>query len=171
MRVLRSPRPDDAELLYPLLVGSPVLDTLLWDGPTSRDAYLATWRKSVEATERGDRFLFTIEDAEGQPVGSADLRPMSGVGGASPFRADLGLWIGLPHQGHGLGTRAVEELAAYGFQKLGLAKIEASVFVGNLASRRIFEKAGFSLEGTIRNAVSKRGRLLDEWIFGIVRDP
>jgi RimJ/RimL family protein N-acetyltransferase len=50
-----------------------------------------------------------------------------------------------------------------------LQKIEATVFAGNMASRRIFEKNGFSLEGTIRKAALKRGQLIDEWLLGIVR--
>ena len=49
-----------------------------------------------------------------------------------------------------------------------LKKLEATVFVGNHASRRAFEKNGFTLEGTIRRAVRKRGVLVDEWLFGIV---
>ena len=57
-------------------------------------------------------------------------------------------------------------LARYAFDELGLAKLEATVFVGNVASRRIFEKNGFLLEGTIRRAVRKRGRFVDEWLFG-----
>ena len=51
-----------------------------------------------------------------------------------------------------------------------MQKIEAFVFAGNQASRQIFEKNGFSLEGTLRKAQLKRGKLLDEWIFGITRE-
>ena len=163
MSVLRSPRVEDADALYPLLVGSVVVETLLWDGPTSFDTYREKWGETVDAAARGERHFFVIVNASGAPVGSADLRPMSGVGLGAPFRADIGLWVGLPHHGQGIGTETVRALVAYGFEKLALDKIEASVFVGNIASRRIFE------EGTIRNAVRKRGRLLDEWLFGIVR--
>ena len=52
--------------------------------------------------------------------------------------------------------------------QLRLEKLEATVFVGNVASRRVFEKNGFLLEGTIRRAVKKRGRLVDEWLFGLL---
>jgi hypothetical protein len=46
----------------------------------------------------------------------------------------------------------------------------AGVFVGNHASRRIFEKNGFQLEGTRRRAVRKRGRFVDEWLSGLLRE-
>ena len=67
-----------------------------------------------------------------------------------------------------LGTEAVRLAARHAFEALRLAKLEAGVFVGNLPSRRIFEKSGFLLEGTIRRAVSKRGRFVDEWLFGLL---
>jgi hypothetical protein len=56
------------------------------------------------------------------------------------------------------------------FWRLTLEKIEATVFVGHWASRRIFEKNHFILEGTIRKAVQKRGEARDEWLFGITRE-
>ena len=64
----------------------------------------------------------------------------------------------------------IGQLIGYGFGVLNLEKIEGSVFVGNWASRRIFEKTGFQLEGTIRIAVKKRGVGVDEWLFGILRE-
>jgi uncharacterized protein (DUF952 family) len=96
-------------------------------------------------------------------VGSIDIRPRNDV------RADIGLWIGSPYHGQGIGSQAVQKITAYGFFSLGLEKIEAEIFVGNQASRRIFEKCGFILEGTRRLSVRKRGQLLDEWNLGITR--
>jgi RimJ/RimL family protein N-acetyltransferase len=78
------------------------------------------------------------------------------------------LRIGRDLHGRGHGTAAVRLAARYAFEELRLAKLEAAVFVGNVASRRIFEKNGFTLEGTIRRAVRKRGRFVDEWLFGLL---
>jgi len=107
--------------------------------------------------------FFVIAHASHGPVGCCDVRP-----DAERFRADLGLWIGMPFQRMGIGTRAVSLLTRYAFDELGVTKIEAHVFVGNWASRRIFEKNGFELEGTIRAACRKRGRAMDEWYLGKV---
>jgi catechol 2,3-dioxygenase-like lactoylglutathione lyase family enzyme len=49
---------------------------------------------------------------------------------------------------------------------LGLNKIDARVFVGNAQSRRAFEKNGFRLEGTLRSAGRKRGKVFDDWLLG-----
>jgi uncharacterized protein (DUF952 family)/RimJ/RimL family protein N-acetyltransferase len=165
MILLRPPRPEDAEALFPLVYQTPVSDTLVWDGPDSLESYRQRLAERAGQAARSEAHLFTvIEESSGRPVGSASLRP-----DAERFRGDIGLWIGIPYQGLGYGTLVVRKLLHYGFAELGMEKIEASVFVGNLASRRIFENNGFTLEGTIRKAVRKRGQALDEWLLGITR--
>jgi len=157
---------NDAEALFPLIFSTPVADTLAWDGPETRESFRDALDERAVQVARGERYIFTIvESASGQPVGSASIRP-----DADKFRGDIGLWIGQPYHNRGYGTRVVRRLLAYGFDALGLEKIEGCVFVGNWASRRIFEKNGFQLEGTIRKAVCKRGLALDEWLFGITRE-
>jgi RimJ/RimL family protein N-acetyltransferase len=150
----------DADLLYPLVAGKDVTDTLLWDGPGSLDEY----RESLERfAASADRHNFAIVEGE-RPIGCIDVRP------ENDFRGDLGLWIGHDFHGRGYGTEAVRLATRFAFERVGLAKLEATVFVGNVASRRVFEKNGFRLEGTIRRAVRKRGQLVDEWLFGILRE-
>lgn len=165
MKPLRPVQPGDADLLFPLIYNSPVTDTLLWDGPQSLDEFRQGLAERASQTERGEAHHFTIiDELSGKPAGSASIRPDS-----DGFRSDMGLWIGEAYQGRGYGTRVVFRLTAYGFEQLDLMKIEAYIFIGNHASRRIFEKNGFLLEGTIRSAVRKRGRAVDEWLFGITR--
>ena len=153
----------DADRLFPLVNGTAVLDTILWDGPASREAFVARWMEHIENGRTGADHFFVIASATHGPIGCCDVRPDE-----QRFRGDVGLWIGIPFQGMGHGTRAVGLLARYAFDELGLTKVEAHVFVGNLASRRIFEKNGFELEGTIRAACRKRGRPMDEWFLGKV---
>jgi len=156
----------DAEALFPLIFNTLVADTLVWDGPESLESFRNALDERALQIARGERFIFTIiESVSGQPIGSASIRP-----DADKFRGDIGLWIGQPYQDKGYGTQVVHKLLAYGFDALGLEKIEGYVFVGNWASRGIFEKNGFQLEGTIRKAVRKRGLALNEWLFGITRE-
>jgi RimJ/RimL family protein N-acetyltransferase len=153
----------DADPLYPLVAGTDVADTLLWDGPESLSEFRDAIAERAAKVARGEVHMFAIvtEDA---PVGTLDVRP------ENDFRGDVGLWIGRGHHGRGYGTEAVRLATRYAFDRLRLAKLEATVFVGNVASRRIFEKNGFLLEGTIRRAVRKRGRFVDEWLFGQLRE-
>jgi uncharacterized protein (DUF952 family)/RimJ/RimL family protein N-acetyltransferase len=163
---LRPVKAQDALHLFPLIYRSPVTDTLLWDGPESLDEFQQGLAVREKDTLRGKRHLFTIFERRSRlPIGSIDIRPHEDY-----VRGDIGLWIGKPYHGKGYGTQAVRRMLAYGFGPLGMQKIESEVFLGNWASRRIFEKNGFRLEGTRRCSVVKRGRVLDEWNLGITRD-
>lgn len=162
---LRPVRGSDADILFPMIHRRPVTDTILWDGPTDLTSYRNGLSGKEAATAKGEEHMFTIL-VNGEPAGTCNFRPEDD----NDFRADLGLWIGEPYQGLGLGTFAVKELVKYGFQMPKIQKIEAGIFVGNTPSRRIFEKNKFKLEGTIRAKVLKRGEALDEWIFGITRN-
>jgi uncharacterized protein (DUF952 family) len=116
-------------------------------------------------TRQGERHNFTIVDRTNEkPIGMISLRP-----DAQQFRGEIGLWLGEAYQGKGYGTQVVRKMVKYSFEKLGLEKIEALIFVDNWASRRIFEKNGFLLEGTIRSALRKRGQTVDDWLFGLTR--
>lgn len=164
--LLRPVTAKDAGPLFSLIDQSNITDTILWDGPDSLESFQISLAERADQMARGEVHNFTIvESATGNQIGSASIRP-----DASFFRASVGLWIGAPYQNQGFGTATIGELLEYGFRQLGLEKIEADVFVGNWPSRRIFEKNGFQLEGTIRKAVRKRGSAVDEWVLGITRE-
>jgi RimJ/RimL family protein N-acetyltransferase len=61
------------------------------------------------------------------------------------------------HQGHGAGTEALSLVCHYAFTQLKLHKLYAYVLAINPRARRAFEKAGFVVEGTLRE-----DRLVDE---------
>ena len=155
----------DARALFPMVFQSPVTRNLVWDGPESVEEYCDTVAGFAERSRGRTMHIFTIEDEQGTPIGNIDLRPYD-----DGYRGDMGLWIGEAHQGRGHGTAAIRLAAQYAFGQLGLEKLEASIFLGNYASRRAFEKNGFRCEGTIRKAVRKQGVLIDEWLMGLLRE-
>lgn len=163
--IIRPVEGADADELFPMVYQSPVTATLIWDGPPSLDVLRETLREREVLTREGKMHQFTIvENSMGKKVGSISIRPFE-----DGFRADVGIWVGIPFHGKGYGAEAVRQVVQYGFDKLQLEKIEAKIFTGNQASRRLFEKAGFQLEGTIRAGAKKRGKLQDEWLFGILK--
>lgn len=154
-----------ARSLFPLLHRSPVMDTVVWDGPVDEASFVASFAEYGERTRRGEAHEFTIVGEGGEPVGCLSVRPGETFG-----RGDFGLLVAVPHQRQGHARRAMEEALRYAFERLQWAKAEASVFVGNVASRRLFERLGFQHEGTVRRAVWKRGAYRDEWLFGLLRE-
>ncbi len=164
---LKPVKAKDADELFPLVYKTAVTETIQWDGPSSLQQLRAGLEERELQTRNGTKHQFTIvESFSGKKIGSIDLRPDED----ESYRGDMGLWIGIPYQGKGYGTAAVKLILRYGFEKLEMEKIEATIFAGNTASRRIFEKAGFTLEGTIRKCIKKRGQFLDEWLFGITKE-
>src|SRR5512143_3379002 len=73
--------------------------------------------------------------------------------------AELGIFIGdksLWNKGYG--TETVCLLLRHGFEALNLHRIYLQVYSTNLRARRSYEKAGFVLEGTLREAVYRHGK-------------
>ena len=106
-------------------------------------------------------------DVGGEAVGSISLFLGNDVYRRS---AELGYWLGAPFWGRGLMTAAVTAMCREGFDVWDIVRIYAEPFARNIASRRVLEKAGFTLEGTLRQSVYKNGELLDSCIYALLRE-
>jgi RimJ/RimL family protein N-acetyltransferase len=84
--------------------------------------------------------------------------------------AEIGYWLGEPFWGQGIATRAVRALSEWVFATTPLVRLYAHVFEWNPASARVLEKAGFTLEGRLRRSVLKEGKLIDQLMYGLVRE-
>jgi len=83
--------------------------------------------------------------------------------------ATLGYWLGENFWGRGIMTEAVAALTGFCFDNFLLRRIAAEVFINNPASARVLEKAGFVLEGRLKNYVIKDGELLDSLLYAKTR--
>jgi ribosomal-protein-alanine N-acetyltransferase len=112
---------------------------------------------------------FAIE-AGGAFAGAIGILPRSGEHHGS---AIFGYWLGRRHWGRGIATDAARTLARHAFGSRGLRRLEASVFVPNVASVRVLEKAGFSLEGRMRASyVERDGTVRDALLYArLATDP
>jgi RimJ/RimL family protein N-acetyltransferase len=82
---------------------------------------------------------------------------------------ELGYWLGREYWNRGIGAQAVRAISAWAFAQWDIDRIWAGVFDWNPASARVLEKAGFTLEGRLRQSAFKDGQVLDELIYAIVR--
>lgn len=73
------------------------------------------------------------------------------------------------HRGHGVGTEAQRQLAAYLFDHTRVHRIRASTDVQNHAEQRALEKAGFEREGILRESVWRGGRWHDQILYSLLR--
>jgi ribosomal-protein-alanine N-acetyltransferase len=73
-------------------------------------------------------------------------------------------------RGKRYGTEAVQLMVDYLFLSKNIIRIEAKTNVANKASQRVLEKAGFSIEGTIRKLEIVRGVWTDHFLHSILRE-
>ncbi len=79
--------------------------------------------------------------------------------------AELGYDLRRDYWSKGIMTGAVEAVVAWGFRQLEVARIQATVMVGNLSSARVLSKCGFQREGTLRDYRLCRGQPRDFLMF------
>ena len=85
--------------------------------------------------------------------------------------AEFGIFIGdKAVWNKGYGTEAVQLLLRHGFETLNLHRIYLRVYSTNPRAKRSYEKAGFVLEGTMRDAVYRHGKYADMHIMSILRE-
>ena len=120
-----------------------------------------------ELQGRADCVYFAIETAQdGRHIGNVWLWNID----ARHRRAELRIIIGgQQDHGRGAGTEAISLLCGYGFERLNLHKIYAYVLGINERARRAFEKAGFTLEGTLREDRWVGDAYTDVYLLGKLR--
>lgn len=82
-------------------------------------------------------------------------------------RAEIGFLIGdKTNWGQGYAGEAIATLANFAFQKLGLAKLTAGCYEGNVGSAKALIKAGFLQEAKLPSHLVLNGRRVDKLVFG-----
>ncbi len=112
---------------------------------------------------RPDCAYFAVErEAEPRHVGNVWLWDID----TRHRKAELRIVVGEPSaRGQGLGAEAIDRLCRHGFERLNLHRIYAYVLSINPGGRRAFEKAGFSLEGTLREDRWSDEHFVDTWLL------
>jgi len=84
--------------------------------------------------------------------------------------ANLGYWARTSAAGKGITSRAARLVAQFGFDQLGLQRIEILAAVPNIASQRVAEKIGALREATLRKRLLIHGEAQDAILFSLVRE-
>ena len=71
--------------------------------------------------------------------------------------------------GRGYATESIRCITKWGFDDLGLERVEAGCYDTNLGSLRAFLKAEYVVEGYLRRSVSLDGRRVGAFLLGILR--
>jgi RimJ/RimL family protein N-acetyltransferase len=150
---------DDAQAIFDALVESKAeLDRWWWPSDGIDHATPEAHRQSVAAqiTRREARtaFGFVILDARDDAVlGGCNINFIAW----DPGFANLAYWVRTNRHGQGIAPAAIRQVARFGFEELGLHRLQLVIDVDNVASIRAAEKAGAMFEGVQRNRVGHRG--------------
>jgi RimJ/RimL family protein N-acetyltransferase len=146
--LLRPSTPDDLPAILAVYSETDIQHWMGWDfdadGPTEDDI-----RGNIERAEQAWR------DGTWAPFRIADPETDEVVGGVNlrfcDFDiAEISYFLRASARGRGFATRAVRLVVQWGFDELGLARIELRAHPENLPSQRVAERAGFVREGVER---------------------
>lgn len=118
--------------------------------------------------EHDDRLdLAVVERASGEYAGEVVLNELERADCSCNFR--IALRAG--YRDRGLGSEATRLVLGHAFA-VGLHRVELEVYAFNPRARRAYEKAGFVLEGTRREALRWDGEWIDAHVMAILEtDP
>lgn len=101
---------------------------------------------------------------------SADGQVFYGAGGLNDLseehkKAEIGFWLLPEFWGKGIMKEAMPLICNYGFEKLGLHRIEGFVESSNQNCKRAMAKLDFEYEGTMRECEVKNGEYISVDIY------
>lgn len=161
--------PGDGPELY-AAVGESMDDLLPWmpwprEHATVEDSEASARRARVRFLERTELRMHLYLKGTGTLVGSSGLQ---GIDWEVP-KFEIGYWCRTRFCGRGYVTEAVRAVAAFAFDALGARRVEIRCDLLNRPSARVAERAGFLLEGTLRNeAIGADGSLRDTLVFSAI---
>lgn len=124
-------------------------------------AAVQRWRHEYDDGRRAVSF---VVEQDGAIAGTVELRQVG------DRRAELSWATFPPHRGRGIATAAVRRLIAYGFEQLGVQRIEARAESSDRASMRIAARSGLRREGRLREHETTVGGRRDYILFARLAD-
>jgi RimJ/RimL family protein N-acetyltransferase len=167
--LIRSPLPGDGPEMH-AAVNESLDDLLPWmDWPkqheTIKDSEKQIRLNRVSFMERSDLLLLLFLKGTNTLVGSSGLHRMDW----SVPRFEIGYWCRTRFAGNGYVTEAVRGITAFAFEHLGARRVEIRCDALNRKSVRVAERAGYTLEGELRNAeVGADGGLRNTLVFSVI---
>lgn len=131
---------------------------------TEADAVAFIRNRAPALWAHGEGAAYAIVDADDRYVGSIDLL----ISADDPGSATIGYLVAPHARGLGYATAAVRAICRWGLRALGLERIVWRAYLGNTASRRVAEKAGFTVEGIQRGCCTQRGERRDAWVAALL---
>ncbi|MBQ9767312.1 MAG: GNAT family N-acetyltransferase [Lachnospiraceae bacterium] len=115
---------------------------------------------------KGKREYTWVVTLKGETIGQIQLFNF----GNHNTMAEVGYFIKRTYWNQGINTKVLKVVCRFGFEVMGLERIEAHAHVDNIGSNRTLVKAGFTKEGTLRRRFCVNGGNEDGNIYSILRE-
>jgi ribosomal-protein-alanine N-acetyltransferase len=162
---LRPLRADDAAALFAIFSDPEVMR--YWSTPSwpSVDEARALIERDARELPAGEHLRLGIERQEdGRLIGTCSLFALV----KQCRRAELGYGLLRAAWGQGYMHEALCALLGFGFDELGLNRVEADIDPRNQPSARSLERLGFSKEGFLRERWIVDGEVSDSALYGLL---
>lgn len=162
--LLRVPTLDDASAIQRIVNHPDIAKTTMNIPYPYPDDGAEQWLKRLIAADSSFYTFMIILKETGEMLGSIGIHPHERFS-----RAEIGYWLGINYWNNGYMSEACRRIIAFGFETLGMERIQAGYFPENPASRRVMEKAGMHYECTLRSYVQKNDTDRDIAYCAIIR--
>lgn len=108
----------------------------------------------------------------GEPIGSCGIMFSDSLHSAAMNKdeAEVGYWIGKPYWGQGMIPEAVKALLERCFNDLMLDAVWCGYYDGNIKSKRVCEKSGFTYHHTNKDIMSPLGDKRTEHFYIMTKE-
>ena len=161
---LRQAGSDDVEYLA-ALAADPEVEPFLSFAAADEDRVLALI--SAPGPAPGSGGLLVIESPEGRALGALAVTI---VNARSRIGEISRVMVAPDSRGSGVALTAIWLACSHAVRDHGMHRIQAECYGDNPAAHRLFERAGFTREGTRRRAYWRRGGWLDGVLFGLLAE-
>ncbi|MCU0344204.1 MAG: GNAT family N-acetyltransferase [Ignavibacterium sp.] len=135
--------------------------------------YYGVSYQTLDETKSQMKFFADLEmDGTGiwWAVCSIDNKTFYGAGGLNSLsrehrRAEIGFWLLRNYWDQGIMTKILPIICNYGFENLGLHRIEGFVETDNLNCKKALQKLDFKHEGTMKDCEIKNGKFISLDIY------
>ena len=123
-------------------------------------------RKFLDWLMEQDRPTVWAIEVAGEACGGIGIDQKTDV---ERISAEIGYWIGESCWNRGIVTEALKAVTAEVFRQFDVRRLYALPFADNPASIRVLEKAGYVVEGRLRQSAIKDGKVRDQLLYATYR--
>ncbi|WP_392419835.1 GNAT family N-acetyltransferase [Capnocytophaga canis] len=112
-------------------------------------------KSALETMEQTKEYIFCIRK-EGKFIGTIGFIKTDSIN----QKTEIGYWISKDYQRQGIVTKATKRMCEFAFTEMGMNRVQIRCAIGNLPSKNIPKRLGFTFEG-----VERQGERVSENVF------